>query len=171
MPDDNLPTIHPVVDPRDNEPVIRRAFNEFKQEMYVFRNEFNEFKQEMYKFKHEMYGFKQEMYQFQQEMYEFRQEMYEFKQEMYEFRREMYEFRQEMYEFRGAVVELFDRQRIEFERYVGAITESLRSEIRMLAEGLKMQIEESARRWDEQNRKNNEFTTQINTLKLRGKVV
>lgn len=72
-----------------------------------------------------------------------------------------------MSEFKHAVFELFETQTRNFERHAGALTESLGSEIRMLAESMKMQIEASDRRWEEQKRENDSFNKRIYYLEAR----
>lgn len=93
------------------------------------------------------------------------------KTEFNEFKGEMYEFRTEFNEFKDAVVVLFDDQRKQLERNIGVMVEEFRSEVRMLAEGLKMQIEASERRWNEQKEINNDVKTDINALKLKARFV
>lgn len=93
------------------------------------------------------------------------------KAEFNEFKGEMYEFRTEFNEFKDAVVVLFDDQRKQLERNIGVMVEEFRSEVRMLAEGLKMQIEASECRWNEQKEINNDVKTDINTLKLKARLV
>lgn len=84
---------------------------------------------------------------------------------------EFNELTEEMREFKDAVVVLFDDQRKQLERNIGVMVEEFRSEVRMLAEGLKMQIEASERRWNEQKEINNDVKTDINALKLKARFV
>ncbi|MDQ5911852.1 MAG: hypothetical protein QG568_64 [Patescibacteria group bacterium] len=84
---------------------------------------------------------------------------------------EFNELTEEVREFKDAVVVLFDDQRKQLERNIGVMVEEFRSEVRMLAEGLKMQIEASERRWNEQKEINNDVKTDINALKLKARFV
>lgn len=84
---------------------------------------------------------------------------------------EFNELTEEVKEFKDAVVVLFDDQRKQLERNIGVMVEEFRSEVRMLAEGLKMQIEASERRWNEQKEINNDVKTDINALKLKARFV
>ncbi len=76
-------------------------------------------------------------------------------------RGEFIDFKDEMSEFKQAFYVLFETQRREFERHIGALGESLKGEIRMVAEALKMHAESSDRRWAEQKEENYQFNKRL----------
>ncbi len=69
-------------------------------------------------------------------------------------------------EFRTATAELFDLQRQQFERGVGASVEDFKQQMKMMAESMQMQIERSERLWMSQEAFNNEMVSRVNRLRL-----
>jgi hypothetical protein len=62
------------------------------------------------------------------------------------------EFKDEMYVFRDAVYEMYDRQREDFERHVGALMEEYRHQSGLILEALGVQVDRLDRRIDDSDK-------------------
>lgn len=107
---------------------------------HVTKGEFREFRDEMVEFKREMLGFKGDQLGTKEEIINVKGEISGLKGEIVDFKGQMNNFRE-------AVFHLYDQQRDEYQRYVGALMEDNRSQIQMLAESIQMHVEMTDRRF------------------------
>lgn len=94
----------------------------------------------------------------------FRVEFNDFREEMRDFKGEMIDFKGEMLNFKEAVFELYEEQKIEYNRYMGALMEDNRSQTKMLVEAIHMQIERFDRKFLANDSEHNLFDRRLSVV-------